>query len=103
MPAIVHAISAAPGDPAFVLTWLGDEKMPEPMMEPMMRERPLRNVRDLCFSRERLLMSRGPARGAPSTLYPAAVEESGKRFDAKSNAEETEKERLWGGGRGVVS
>ncbi len=64
--------------------------MPDPMMSPMMSDRPLRYVSDLCFSRERPLRSSGPATGAPSTLYPAAVEERGKRFDAKSKAEETE-------------
>lgn len=64
--------------------------MPEPMMRPMMRESPLRYVRDLCFSREAPDGSVGLMLGPPITEYPAAVEERGKRLDAKSKAEDTE-------------
>ena len=37
--------------------------------------------------------------GVPSAVYPAAVVESGKRFEAKSNAEDMEYVRSWGSGR----
>lgn len=73
-----------------MLTWAGDEKIPEPMINPMIRERPLRYVRDLCFSREAPFKSRVLELGSPKAEYPAAVDESGKRFEAKSKAEETE-------------
>ncbi len=56
-------------------------------MMPTMRERPLRNVRDLCFSRETVFKSVCPEPGAPRTEYPAAVDDRGKRLEAKSKAE----------------
>lgn len=80
----------APYDPAFVLTWVGDEKIPEPMINPTIRDRPLRYVSDLCFSSEAPFRSNGLELGSPNAEYPAAVDESGKRFEAKSKAEETE-------------
>jgi hypothetical protein len=80
----------APGDPAFELTWLGDEKMPEPMINPMIRERPFKYVNDLCFSNDGPLRSWVGAIGVPSAVYPAAVVERGNRFEEKSKAEETE-------------
>ena len=49
---------------------------------------------DLCFSRFPPSRSKGFSRAGPSDAYPAAVVESGKRFEAKSKAEGTEKERL---------
>ena len=42
MPATAQTISDAPGEPALVLTWLGDEKMPEPMIRPTTSDKPLR-------------------------------------------------------------
>ena len=35
-------------------------------------------------------MSRGLDSGVPRAVYPAAVEERGKRFEAKSKAEDME-------------
>ena len=55
------------------------------------------------FSNESPFRSNGPDAGVPRAVYPATVDERGKRFDAKSKAEDTEKERSCGGGRGVVS
>lgn len=40
------------------------------------------------------MRSRGLELGSPRAVYPAAVDERGKRLDAKSNADETEYERL---------
>jgi hypothetical protein len=37
-------ISAAPGEPAFALTWLGDEKIPDPMISPTINDNPFRYV-----------------------------------------------------------
>lgn len=69
-------------------------------MRPTMRERPFRYVIDLCFSRfPPSTRSRGISRAEPRDVYPAAVVDRGKRFEAKSKAEETEKERLWVWGR----
>ena len=83
-------MSEAPYDPAFILTWAGEEKIPEPMIKPTIKDRPLRYVRDLCFSREIPFRSKGLELGSPKAEYPAAVDERGKRFEAKSKADETE-------------
>lgn len=99
MPATTQTMRAAPGDPSRALTWLGDEKMPEPMMRPMMSDRPLRYVSVLSFSSEpppRPPPERRPADvGAPMGAYPPApaVELSGNKLPAKSKADETEYER----------
>ena len=84
-----------------MVTWLGEEKIPDPIMSPTINERPLRYVSDLCLSRETPLRSKGPDVGVPSAEYPGAVEERGNRLEANSNADETEYERVWGVGRGV--
>ena len=42
--------------------------MPEPIIKPTTRERPLMNVRDLCFSREAPLRFVGPEPGAPRAV-----------------------------------
>ena len=44
-----------------------------------------------------------PFETPPSDVYPAAVADRGNRLEAKSKAEDTEKERLWFRGRGVVA
>lgn len=80
----------APYDPAFVLTCVGDEKIPEPMINPTIRDKPLMYVSDLCFSSDAPFSSNGLELESPNAEYPAAVDESGKRFEAKSKAEETE-------------
>ena len=41
-PATAQTINEAPGEPAFLLTWPGEEKMPDPIMSPTMSERPFR-------------------------------------------------------------
>lgn len=41
--------------------------------------------------------SRAGLEGAPSAVYPCAVLDSGKRFGAKSKAEDTLYERVWRG------
>jgi hypothetical protein len=97
-------INAAPGDPAFTLTWLGDEKMPDPIINPTMSDKPFRYVSVLCFSSEPAPnppLARVADVGAPSGAYPgAAVEESGKRLCANSKVEDTEeKVRAWFSGR----
>jgi hypothetical protein len=87
-------MSDAPGDPAFWFTWLGEEKIPEPIIRPTTRDKPLRYVRDFCFSKEppfrAFVGSSTVFDGAPRAVYPAAVEDKGKRFGAKSKADETE-------------
>jgi hypothetical protein len=89
-------MSAAPGDPAFVLTCAGLEKMPDPMIKPTTRDKPLRYVKLLCFSKlpppfSACVGSSPVLEGAPIAVYPpAVVDESGNRFEAKSNADETE-------------
>jgi hypothetical protein len=65
-------MSDAPGDPAFLFTWDGDEKMPLPIMSPTTSERPLRYVRLLFFSSEPPLSafvgSSAGLEGAPSAV-----------------------------------
>jgi hypothetical protein len=63
MPATTHTISAAPGDPACELTWLGDEKIPDPIISPTISDSPFRYVSVLCFSSE-------PPRPPPPPLTP---------------------------------
>lgn len=79
------------------LTWLGDEKMPDPIIKPTIRDRPLRYVRVLYFSKDpppRPPLGLPAVVGAPMGAYPApVVEERGKRFAAKSNVDETEYDR----------
>jgi hypothetical protein len=80
-----------------IFTLAGLEKMPEPIIKPMTRLRPFRYVRDLCFSKDPPLRacvaSNPPAVGVPIAVYPPLVWDRGKRFEAKSKAEETEYER----------
>jgi hypothetical protein len=89
-------ISAAPGEPAFALTWLGDEKIPDPMISPTINDNPFRYVSVLCFSSDAPPsppFGRVPEVGAPRGAYPApVVDESGKRFDANSKVEVMEKD-----------
>ena len=55
-------------------------------------------MRDLFFSRLRPLRSADGSNAAevdaPRVVYPAAVDDSGKRLDAKSNAEDTENDLM---------
>lgn len=79
--------------------------MPEPMIRPMTRASPLRKVKLLCFSKLpplRACVGSSPVPdGAPIAVYPlAVVVESGKRFEAKSKADETEYVRSRASGRG---
>ena len=65
-------ISAAPGDPAFLFTCAGDEKMPLPMISPITSDSPLRYVRLLFFSSDpplsALVGSSAGLAGAPSAV-----------------------------------
>lgn len=81
-------ISAAPGEPALTLTWLGDEKMPDPMISPTISDSPLRYVSVLCFSSDpppSPPVGRPADADAPMGAYPApVVAERGKRLAVKS-------------------
>ncbi len=89
-------IREAPGEPALTLTWLGDEKMPEPMIKPTISDRPLRYVKVLCFSNDpppRAPVGLLAEAEAPIGAYPApVVDDSGKRFEVKSKLDVMEKE-----------
>lgn len=80
-----------------MFTLAGLEKIPEPIISPITRLRPFKNVKLLCFSSDPPLRtcvaSSPPAAGVPMAVYPPLVCERGKRFEAKSKAEETEYER----------
>lgn len=80
MPAIAQTIREAPGDPALVYTWLGEEKMPDPMINPTINDSPLRYVNDLCFSSEALFRSSGPEAGAPKAEYPQRSQRAGRNL-----------------------
>jgi hypothetical protein len=103
MPAIAHTINAAPGDPAFALTWLGLENMPDPIINPTINDNPFRYVNVLCFSRLPPPNAVCPSEaeiGAPIGAYPfPVVEDRGNRFEEKSKAEETDNVRPWAPGR----
>jgi hypothetical protein len=98
MPATTQTIKDAPGDPAFLFTCDGEEKMPLPITSPMTSDSPFRYVRLLFLSNEpplsALVGSSAGFDGAPNAVYPCAVLDRGKRFGAKSNAEDTLYERL---------
>jgi hypothetical protein len=87
----------APGEPTLTLTWLGEENIPDPIIKPTISDRPFKYVNVLCFSND--TAPKPPAvpladADAPRGAYPSpAVDERGKRFDAKSNVEETENVR----------
>ncbi|KAI7506242.1 hypothetical protein KC367_g1 [Hortaea werneckii] len=83
-PEMSQIISEAAGEPALEVTEAGEEKMPEPMMRPMTRERPGRDV----LLRRYLVVP-----------PPGAEEESGKRVGLKSKALEMERRRRVCGSR----
>jgi hypothetical protein len=70
------------------------------MIMPTIRDNPLRYVKLLCFSNDPsanpACLSSDAVEGAPKGAYPPAVDERGKRFEAKSKADETEYDRPWG-------
>ena len=81
------------------MTWLGEEKIPDPMIRPTINDKPFMYVNVLCFSRDPPPSPpwEWPADvGAPRGAYPApVVDDRGKRFVVKSKADDaTEKERL---------
>jgi hypothetical protein len=85
------------------LTWLGEEKIPDPMIKPTISDNPFRYVNVLCFSSDPP-PSPPPgcaaAVGAPMGAYAATVvDDKGKRFAAKSKPDETENDRPWKFGR----
>jgi hypothetical protein len=94
---MAQTINAAPGDPAFVLTWLGLEKMPDPIINPTINDKPFKYVKVLCFSRLPPPKAACPSDaevGAPIGAYPLpVVEDRGNRFEEKSKAEEIEEVR----------
>lgn len=55
----------------------------------------------LCFSRDAPFRSMRVEVGVPRAEYAPAVVESGKRLEAKSNADDTEYDRPWPIRRGV--
>jgi hypothetical protein len=69
------------------------------MIKPITRDKPFKYVRDLCFSNEPPLIacvgSKAALDGAPIAVYPAAEVDSGKRFEAKSKADDTEYDLSW--------
>lgn len=71
-------------------TWLGEEKIPEPIINPTINDNPFKYVNVLCFSKEPTDCP--DAVGAPIGAYPPVpvVDESGKRLAAKSKVDETE-------------
>jgi hypothetical protein len=91
---MVHTINDAPGDPVCELTCAGEEKIPDPMINPTTNDRPLRYVKVLFFSKfcraARLSRPSEALDGFPRAVYPPPVEERGKRAGVKSKAEETE-------------
>jgi len=48
---MAHTAKDAPGEPAFKLTWLGEEKIPDPIINPTISDSPFIYVNVLCFSK----------------------------------------------------
>jgi len=80
-PATAQTISDTPGDGTWLLTWLGDEKMPEPICRLISSERPFRKVSVFCRSSPPMVPDPAVDVGAPSGWYrePSAEEVRGTR------------------------
>lgn len=75
--------------------------MPDPIISPTINDSPFKYVMVLCFSRDAPFRSMRVEVGVPRAEYAPTVVESGKRLEAKSNADDTEYDRPWVVRRGV--
>jgi hypothetical protein len=76
------------------MTWPGEEKIPDPMINPTISDSPFKYVKVLCFSKDTPPSPVAGSDGAiasPIRAYPLAeVDDSGKRLDVNSNADDME-------------